>query len=182
MRIPREMTTTVLEPKLQRPSWYQWLKMRCMPSAMQRADAATCSSAPADSVSVFIFEHGSVSSWEFLFLLLASSNLDHSLHTKIIVAFLAPSSPDTHTHTHMPAYTMSNLIHAVPAVCHIVRRFEMNVWLNYTLTLRFSICFQPCVIPPCLRPEIPSEKMDFFSLYFSSDPGYLSYHEKASHS
>lgn len=36
-----------------------------------------------DSDLVFIFERGSVSAWEFLPLLLISSNLDHSLRAKI---------------------------------------------------------------------------------------------------
>lgn len=51
---------------------------------------AFCSSVSVDSISVFIFERGSVSSWEFLFLPLASLNLDHFLHTKIGVTRLAP--------------------------------------------------------------------------------------------
>lgn len=49
---------------------------------------AFCSSVSVDSISVFIFERGSVSSREFLFLPLASLNLDHFLHTEIGVTAL----------------------------------------------------------------------------------------------
>lgn len=79
------------------------------------------------SVPVFIFKHGSVSAWEFLFLPLISSNLDHFLRARILSHKMRTTS-----FFHMPA------------ACPIVRRLKYvfdsitrsPLWLSIFLSLR----------------------------------------------